>query len=124
MGFAVDHELVTLTADPGVYDDAARLAGSYQFEDFARVLAEPGPWRDYAHSIAALWRDLMTPIGSAEDTVLFIGHSGEIEAALIACFPHADYATWGRQFGPCEGARLTFGGTEPECWRHVEMVRT
>jgi broad specificity phosphatase PhoE len=124
MGFAVDHELVTLTADPGVYDDAARLGGAFTFTTFAKVLSEPGPWRDYAHSMAALWRDLMTPIGAGDDAVLFIGHSGEIEAALIACFPGADYATWGNQFGPCEGARLTFGGPSPECWRDVEFVRS
>lgn len=126
MGFAVDHELVTLSSDPVLYDDAARSPWwedrETPFVGLAKALDPPGPYRQYAHSMAALWRDLMTPIGDADEAVLFIGHSGEIEAALVACFPNADYAAWGAQFGPCEGARLTFGG-EPSCWRGLELIR-
>ncbi len=124
MGFAVDHEVVTLSSDPGLYDAAARLHwwnDALPFLGLATALEAQGPYRDYAHSMAALWRDLMTPFGGDEQ-VLFIGHSGEMEAALVACFPNADYASWGAQFGPCEGARLQFGG-EPSCWRSVEFLR-
>lgn len=124
MGFAVDHELITLSSDPGLYDAAAELpwwTDASPFVGLAKALEAEGAYRRYAHSMAALWRDLLTPL--ADDAqALFIGHSGELEAALVACFPTADYAAWGGQFGPCEGARLEFGG-EPSCWRSVEFVR-
>lgn len=58
-------------------------------------------------TLAALWRDLLTPLAE-QDAALVIGHSGELESALVACFPDADHAAWGGPFNPCEGARLTF----------------
>ncbi len=54
---------------------------------------------------------------------LVIGHSGQIEAALVACFPQADHAAWGDTFGHCEGARLTFDG-EPARFTEVAFLRT
>ncbi|HZC17002.1 MAG TPA: hypothetical protein VE309_09590, partial [Caulobacteraceae bacterium] len=66
----------------------------------------------YAQAQVALWRDLMMaiPEGAA---ALVICHSGDIETALVACFPNADHAAWGRLFSPCEGARLVFDGDPP-----------
>jgi len=124
MGFAVDHEVVTLSSDPDLYDDAAKLpwwADDEPFVGLSKALSVDGPYRDYAHSMAAIWRDLLTPLGR-DEAALFVGHSGELEAALVACFPNADYSSWGHQFGPCEGARLEFSG-EPQCWRGVEFLR-
>lgn len=44
-----------------------------------------------------------------DDTdALFIGHSGDLELGLVACFPKADHQHWGQPFGFCEGARLGF----------------
>jgi broad specificity phosphatase PhoE len=110
MGFAVDHEVVTLGSDPGLYSEGGQ-AGLAQAEQPFVVLAElirsGGAYHRYAHSLAALWRDLMTPLDPA-GSVLVIGHSGELEATLVACLPQADYSTWGGMFGCCEGARLTF----------------
>lgn len=111
MGFAVDHEVVTLGSDPGLYTEGEQ-AGLTQAEQPFVVLAElikseGGAYHRYAHSLAALWRDLMTPLEPA-GSVLVVGHSGELEATLVACLPQADHSTWGGMFGCCEGARLTF----------------
>lgn len=110
MGFAVDHELVTLATDPDIY--AASEASEWWLADhpftaLAAVIKTSAAYHRYAHSMAALWRDLLTPL-SGEDAALVIGHSGELESALVACLPDADHASWGRPFAACEGARLTF----------------
>jgi broad specificity phosphatase PhoE len=124
MGFAVDHELVTLASDDDMYAEAEAShwwEASEPFTALAAVLAlEGATWR-YAHALAALWRDLMTalPNGAA---VLMIGHSGELETALVACFPHADHATWGKPFGPGEGARLMFSGDVAR-FQSLELLR-
>jgi hypothetical protein len=110
MGFAVDHELVTLASDPELYAEAMVVDWTdtgTPFAELAAIISADGAFSSYAHSMAALWRDLLTPL-TGHDSVLIIGHSGEIEATLIACFPEADHAAWGQFFGPCEGARLSF----------------
>jgi len=126
MGFAVDYELVTLTNEPAIHDDAAAEPKWWKqdepFVSLGKKLEHPGAFRDCAHSLAALWRDIMTPLAPHENA-LFIGHSGEIEMPLVAFFPHEDLASWGGPFGPCEGARLHFTG-EPAAFRKVELVRT
>ena len=124
MGFAVDHEVVTLSADGALYDEVEASGwwrDPHPFHSLAVVLAAGGAYYNYAHSMAALWRDLLTPLAPS-DAALFIGHSGELEAALVACFPTADHRSWGPTFGPCEGARLTFTG-EPPHFREVEFLR-
>jgi hypothetical protein len=70
------------------------------------MAANGATWR-YGHVQVALWRDLLLaiPDGTA---ALVIGHSGDLEIGLVACFPHADHSTWGVPFGLCEGARLGF----------------
>jgi broad specificity phosphatase PhoE len=125
MGFAVDYELVTLIAEDELYTEAdvTRWWESPQpFAAFTQVLSAQGAsWR-YAHSVAAMWRDILTslPDGGA---ALVIGHSGQLEAGLVACLPQADHAAWGGPFGPCEGARLVFSG-EPERFTSVELLRS
>lgn len=124
MGFAVDHELVTLASDPNVYAEASAVDWAQTespFGTLASIIAADGAYANYAHSMAAIWRDLLTPL-TANDRVLVIGHSGELEAALIACFPTADHSTWGRFFGPCQGACLTFEG-EPAHFTRLEFLR-
>ena len=51
-----------------------------------------------------------------------IGHSGELEIALVACFPDVEHADWGGPFAQCEGARLRFGGT-PARFVGLELLR-
>lgn len=124
MGFAVDHELVTLASDPDIYAEASVVdwaKSDSPFEALASVIASGGAYANYAHSMAAIWRDLLTPL-QVDDRVLVIGHSGELEAALIACFPTAEHRAWGRFFGACEGARLRFEG-EPAHFTSIELIR-
>lgn len=124
MGFAVDREVVTLAHDEHVYDEAQASRwweADKPFVGLAAMIASGGPNFRYAHSLAALWRDLVKSLSDGE-TALVIGHSGELESALVACLPHGDHASWGPTFGACEGGRLAFGGSPP-CFRGVEFLR-
>lgn len=124
MGFAVDHEIVTMVPDEDFYAEAGASRWwevSQPFAALAEVMAAKGPaWR-YAHALVALWRDNLTslPDGAA---MLVVTHSGDIEIALVACFPNADHSTWGGMFGPCEGARLVFDG-EPARFTNIQILR-
>jgi broad specificity phosphatase PhoE len=124
MGFAVDYELVTLITDDDLYAEMERSRwweADYPFAALARLMVTNGATWRYGHAMVALWRDILTaiPDGSA---ALVIGHSGDLEIALVACFPQADHAAWGGQFGICEGARLTFAG-DPAHFTAVELLR-
>ena len=124
MGFAVDYELATLTFDEAVYTETAASRwwkAAQPFAALAAGMATKGAMWRYGHALAALWRDILTalPEGAA---ALVIGHSGELEMALVACFPQADHAAWDGTFGPCEGARLVFAG-EPAHFQAVEILR-
>jgi broad specificity phosphatase PhoE len=124
MGFAVDYELVALAADEDAYAEiaVARWWDSPRpFAAIAEVLARQGATYRYAHALAAMWRDILTGLADGA-AALVVGHSGELEIPLVACFPHADHAAWGRLFGPCEGARLVFGG-DPEHFTAFELLR-
>jgi broad specificity phosphatase PhoE len=112
MGFAVDHELLALVAGEGVYtasEDSQWWRAEHPFSELAEVIAGDQDYHQYAHAQAALWRDLLTPLDKNAQA-LVIGHSGSLEAGLVAALPAAtaDYPKWGGPFGHCEGARLTF----------------
>ena len=124
MGFAVDEEIVTLASDEDMYAEieANRWWEAAQpFAALAKLVAAKGPTWRYGHALVALWRDILTalPDGAA---ALVIAHSGELEIALVACFPAADHTAWGVPFGPCEGARLLFDGN-PARFTKVEILR-
>lgn len=124
MGFAVDHELVTLAAEEEIYaeSEASRWWHAAQpFVALAELVAAQGATWRYAHALIGAWRDLLTPLPDGA-AALMIGHSGELETALVACFPDADHAAWGGTFAPCEGFRLTFEGA-PERFTRVEILR-
>lgn len=124
MGFAVDHEIVTLVDDREVYAELAAARSWEAAEPFAvlgRVIRSGGATFRYAHSLAGVWRDILTPLPAGAGALL-IGHSGDLELGLVACIPNADYSGWGAMFGPCEGARLVFEG-EPEHFTRAEFLR-
>jgi broad specificity phosphatase PhoE len=121
MGFAVDHECVTLATDPGVYAESEQSPwwlDEHPFAALAKVLETGGAYHRYAHALAALWRDLLTPLADGQ-AVLVVGHSGELEAGLVACLPGADHRAWGKSLACCEGARLTFDTR----FRTIEFLR-
>jgi hypothetical protein len=91
------------------------------FAALAKLVAAKGPTWRYGQALVALWRDILTalPDGAA---ALVIAHSGELEIALVACFPAANHAAWGTPFGPCEGARLVLDG-DPARFTKVEILR-
>jgi broad specificity phosphatase PhoE len=111
MGFAVDQEVVTLSSDEeGLHAESAESQwwlAEHPFAALAALIGRGGASYRYAHAIAAVWRDLLTPL-PADQAALVIGHSGDLEYGLVACFPHADHTRWGRPFDCCEGARLTY----------------
>ena len=91
------------------------------FAALAAVVAAHGATWRYGSALVALWRDILTPLPEGA-AALLIAHSGELEIALVTCFPNADHAAWGAPFGPCEGARLVFAG-EPARFSGVEILR-
>jgi len=123
MGFAFHKELVTL-ASQEVYAELQKIDWVKESNPFllaSNLIESDGAYARYAHSMAALWRDVLTPLAE-HDQALFIGHSGEIEAALVACFPNSTHSHWGTGFGPLEGARISFSG-EPAHFSGVEIIR-
>jgi broad specificity phosphatase PhoE len=124
MGFAVDYEIVTLISEEAMaaeFEDNQWWLTPQPFAALARVVATGGPTHLYANGIVALWRDMMTALPD-NSSALVIGHSGQIEAALVAAFPKADHGSWGASFGHCEGARLIFDG-EPARFSRLELLR-
>ena len=117
--------IVTLASDEGVYAEmeASRWwVSSQPLAALARVMAVKGATWRYAHALVALWRDILTPLPDGA-AALVIAHSGELEIALVACFPEADHSAWGAPFAPCEGARLMFDG-DPARFTKVELLRS
>ena len=124
MGFRVDYEIVTAPEDEGIYaelDGARWWEADQPFVAAAAIIAAQGSTWRYVHKLLAAWRDIM--IALPENTnALFIGHSGELELALVAAFPQADHAQWGKPFSHCEGARLIFAG-DPAHFSDVQLLR-
>jgi hypothetical protein len=61
------------------------------------------------------------PLKDGEGALL-IAHSGDIEPVLVALFPNAEHAAWGKPFDCCEGARLSFDGDPPR-FTSLEILR-
>jgi broad specificity phosphatase PhoE len=115
MGFAVDHEIVSMATDESVYAEleANRWGDAAQpFAALAELVAARGATWLYAQRLLALWRDVLMPLPDGA-AALMICHSGDLETALVAGFPDADHAAWGGPFAPYEGARLVFDGDPP-----------
>ena len=115
MGFAVDLELVPLVGEdaPAAEMEANKWdRAAHPFAALAEIVRAGGPTHAFGAALLTLWRDVVMalPDGGA---ALAIGHSGQIETALVTCFPEADHASWGVPFAPLEGARLGFDGDPP-----------
>jgi len=115
MGFAIDQDLVPLLSDEAA---VAEYEASRWWEDpqplaaMGRLVRTEGAAYRYGSGVVGLWRDMLMPLPEG-GAALVVTHSGDIELALVSCFPDADHAAWGGVFAPCEGARITFGGDPP-----------
>jgi broad specificity phosphatase PhoE len=115
MGFAVDFELAPLISDDVMapeFEATRWWEAAQPFAALAAVLGAGGDAHRFATAVAALWRDVVLSIPEGE-AALVVGHSGQLEAALVACLPRADHGAWGAPFACCEGARLAFAGDPP-----------
>jgi broad specificity phosphatase PhoE len=115
MGFAVDQELVTLIDEdaPAAEFEANRWSEAAQpFVTLAQIVSAGGPTLAFGRALVTLWRDLVIALPEG-GSALVIGHSGQIEVALVTCFLDADHAAWGGAFDCCEGARLSYDGDPP-----------
>jgi broad specificity phosphatase PhoE len=115
MGFAVDEELMTLIEEdaPAAEFEAARWwEAPRPFTELAALVRAGGASLALGRAILTLWRDLVMALPEG-GSALVIGHSGQLEVALVACFPDADHAAWGGVLDCCEGARLSFDGDPP-----------
>ncbi len=124
MGFAVDKELVPLVSDDAMaseFEQARWWEAPAPFAALAKVIAAGGAAHRYASAVAGLWRDMAMALPD-DAAALIIGHSGQLEAALVACLPDADHTAWGQPFDCCEGARLSFDGA-PARFLDVTFLR-
>ena len=124
MGFAVDQEIVPMASEEAIYDETGSnrwWQAPQPFVALAEVVATNGATWRYGSALITLWRDILTPLPDGA-AALVIAHSGDLEIALVTCFPQADHAAWGAPFGYCEGARLIFAG-EPARFTAVELLR-
>jgi broad specificity phosphatase PhoE len=124
MGFAVDQELLTLVDEdaPAAEFEARRWWEAPQpFVALAQIVRAGGPTLALGHAIVGLWRDLVIALPEGA-SALVIGHSGQIEVALVTCFREADHGAWGGPFACCEGARLSFDGDPPR-FTQCEILR-
>lgn len=124
MGFAVNYEIVSAPDDQAIHAEFERARwweASHPFVEAAALVATEGATWRYAQKLLMAWRDILTPL-PAGSSALFIGHSGELELALVAAFPRADHAQWGELFSYCEGARLFFAG-EPAHFTDLQLLR-
>jgi hypothetical protein len=115
MGFAVDQELVPLFSEdaPAAEMEATRWdTAPAPFVVLAEIVRAGGPAHAFGAALFTLWRDMLMALPEG-GLALVIGHSGQLELGLVACFPEADHATWGGPFACCEGARLSFDGDPP-----------
>jgi hypothetical protein len=115
MGFAVDEELVTLVDEDAAaaeFEVSRWWEAPRPFVALAEIVRAGGPTLALGRAIVALWRDLVIALPEG-GSALVIGHSGQIEVALVTCFLDADHAAWGGPFAPLEGARLRYEGDPP-----------
>lgn len=105
MGFAVDEQVEILSTYGAQVEHEVPWPQS--FAGYARAVRRRrgGAAQWYADRLAATYGDLAARLPE-NGAALVINHGGVVEMGVIACFPGADYASWGEAVSYCEGARL------------------
>ena len=75
--------------------------------DYARLIKTSSGIARWAQAQSEYYRSIIKMIPD-EAKALLIFHGGAINAAAIACFPHANHERWGPAFGHCEGYCLYY----------------
>jgi broad specificity phosphatase PhoE len=103
MGFAVD-EQVELMSTYGA-DVERQVPWPQSFAAYARAVRRGGAAQRYADQLKDFYVRLADRL-SEDGAALVINHGGIVELGVVACFPNADYGSWGDEVDYCEGARL------------------
>lgn len=111
MGFAVDAQDPVLgEIPPAVWEEIGhhdRWSWDDPFDRFAAIVARGGATAALGRQQQELW--LRTAQALPEDgSALLISHGRVIEVGLVACFPTADFTTWGRPLQHGEGVCLRY----------------
>lgn len=103
MGFAVDEQNELMST---YGRDVEREAPwPLSFGGYAEVVRDGGAAARYARQLAAFYDKLANSLRDGR-AALAINHGGVLELGVVACFPAADYFSWGDAVDYCEGARL------------------
>ena len=104
MGFAVDEE-VKLMSTYGA-DIEREVPWPQSFAAYAKGVRRGGSAaQEYASQLAEYYAGLAARLDEGQ-TALVVNHGGILELGVVACFPDADYESWGDGADYCEGARL------------------
>src|SRR5688500_12493888 len=103
MGFAVDEQNELMST---YGKDVEREAPwPLSFAGYAEVVQNGGAAAMYAHQLATFYSKLAGSLADGR-AALVVNNGGVLELGVVACFPDADYASWGDAADYCEGARL------------------
>jgi broad specificity phosphatase PhoE len=103
MGFAVD-EQVALMSTYGASVEG-EVPWPQPFASYARAFRRGSASQWYAGQLAEYYAVLANRLADGR-AALVINHGGVLELGVVACFPSANYESWGDAVSYCEGARL------------------
>jgi broad specificity phosphatase PhoE len=105
MGFAVDEQVELMSTYGSDVEHEAPWPQS--FAAYAKAVQRGGAAADYAQRLASYYAKLANDLAEGR-AALAINHGGVLELGVTACFPGAEYESWGWAVDYCEGARLTW----------------
>lgn len=103
MGFAVDEQVEFMNTHG--FDTERDASWPRSFAAFARRIKHDEAAERYAKKLAGYYTRLADYLAEGR-AALVINHGGVLELGVTACFPDADYESWGEAVHYCEGARL------------------
>jgi hypothetical protein len=117
MGYLVDKRINSPAYEKEEADEDVCPTDS--LADYANLIKTSSGIAKWANAQADYYLSIIEVLPE-EDMALIISHGGTIDAAAVACYPHADHRSWGPTFGCCEGYKLTF---ENDKFMNIELRR-